>query len=52
MIDASDAPISSRDFGLLILNNDFWQSVSDAFQNHIINVDAAAWISAIPRCAA
>ena len=39
MIDDSDAPISNRDFGILVLNNDFWQSMNDAFQNHVINVD-------------
>lgn len=39
MIDDSDAPVSNRDFGILVLNNDFWQSMNDAFQNHVINVD-------------
>src|SRR5699024_8475699 len=39
MIDDSDEPVSNRDFGILVLNNDFWQSMNDAFQNHVINVD-------------
>lgn len=39
MIDQSDTPISSRDFGILTLNSDFWETVSDAFINKTINVD-------------
>src|SRR5699024_12553445 len=39
MIDDSAAPVSNRDFGILVLNYDFWQSMNDAFQNHVINVD-------------
>ncbi len=39
MIDQSSEPIASRNFGVLVLNNDFWQSVGDAFLNKQINVD-------------
>ena len=31
MIDQSSEPIASRNFGVLVLNNEFWQSVGDAF---------------------
>ena len=39
MIDQSSQPIASRNFGVLALNNEFWQSVGDAFLNKKINVD-------------
>lgn len=39
MIDTCDVPISNRDFGILVLNNDFWQNVNDTFNQKIINVD-------------
>lgn len=39
MIDQSEYPISNRDFGTLVLNNDFWDEVSNAFANKTINVD-------------
>ena len=39
MIDQSSEPIASRNFGVLVLNNEFWQSVGDAFLNKQINVD-------------
>ena len=39
MIDQSSEPIASRNFGVLALNNEFWQSVGDAFLNKQINVD-------------
>lgn len=39
MINQSDTPIASRDFGILALNTDFWQTLSDAFRSKTINVD-------------
>ena len=39
MIDQSELPISNRDFGVLVLNSDFWKQVSDTFINKTINVD-------------
>ena len=39
MIDQSEVPISNRDFGILVLNNDFWEGVNDTFQSKTINVD-------------
>lgn len=39
LIDQSEAPIASRDFGVLVLNSDFWQNLNDTFLNKGINVD-------------
>ena len=39
LIDQSDAPIATRDFGVLALNTDFWQNLSDTFREKAINVD-------------
>ena len=39
LIDQSDAPIANRDFGVLTLNSDFWQNLSDTFHSKAINVD-------------
>ena len=39
MIDQNENPISTRDFGTLVLDNSFWENINQAFLNKNINVD-------------